>query len=572
MPSLFTIILKAKKQLLLAILGIMIFSSGFAQVTLSPYSRYGLGEPISANSARFSAMGGIGIGSYGLATINRVNPASYADIRLTTLDLSANGGFRFQDDGTNTRRIFTAGINNFAFAFPANKHFTLVAGLAPFSATGYALRTQDTLTVDTVPEPYRTNYTGNGGLNQFYLGIAGSFLREKIKVGANLGYAFGTNTYSWESIFENTGYSEVNVDESIFMRGFVPRIGVQYEDTLRIKRKVDQVKDLENKRQLFVDELNNLKKELQKLETQAQKLDYQDAFTLQKRQAIQKEQDAIREKIKALKENGATEREINKLEKKDFSLGRKRKRIEVKMKTSIRKISDQTRFIDRKIAQREKEIGKIDARMEIVKNDSSERYIYRTEKLQFRVGGVFDPPLSIRGERAKETTNGIVGSTLQSDTGKILLPMNYGFGVSIGKPGYWMVGADVSFQNWAAFKFFDETNTLKNSYKIAVGGEITPRRFARQFYKRVSWRVGGYFQNSPVSFGGGAVAEGGATFGVGLPLGVPERSTKLFSRINMGIKVGRIFAPSSGLLDETTVQFSLGVNLNDRWFVKRRVD
>ena len=76
-------------------------------LTLSPYSRYGIGDVFSYSSTRNAAMGGIGIGSSALYTTNRLNPASYVDflnhnpqgrfdLRRTTLDLSGFSTFSRQ--------------------------------------------------------------------------------------------------------------------------------------------------------------------------------------------------------------------------------------------------------------------------------------------------------------------------------------------------------------------------------------------------------------------------------------------------------------------------------------------
>src|SRR5690606_3657833 len=58
-----------------------------AQTINSPYSRYGLGDIVPAQNILSRSMGGISAAYYDFSTINFVNPASYARLSSTTLDI-----------------------------------------------------------------------------------------------------------------------------------------------------------------------------------------------------------------------------------------------------------------------------------------------------------------------------------------------------------------------------------------------------------------------------------------------------------------------------------------------------
>ena len=58
----------------------------FAQEN-SPYSRYGVGNILPSGNIQNRAMGGISAGFTDPATINTVNPATYGNLVLTTLDV-----------------------------------------------------------------------------------------------------------------------------------------------------------------------------------------------------------------------------------------------------------------------------------------------------------------------------------------------------------------------------------------------------------------------------------------------------------------------------------------------------
>ena len=55
----------------------------------------------------------------------------------------------------------------------------------------------------------------------------------------------------------------------------------------------------------------------------------------------------------------------------------------------------------------------------------------------------------------------------------------------------------------------------------------------------------------------------GATIGLGLP--VPGA----FSNINVGFEYGQRGTTNAGLVQENYANFSIGLSLNDKWFVKR---
>ncbi|MCB0841545.1 MAG: hypothetical protein KDD99_32970, partial [Bacteroidetes bacterium] len=54
------------------------------ELTSSPFSSHALGDLFSGTTTRNAAMGGISIATDNYFSVNRANPASYADIFYTT--------------------------------------------------------------------------------------------------------------------------------------------------------------------------------------------------------------------------------------------------------------------------------------------------------------------------------------------------------------------------------------------------------------------------------------------------------------------------------------------------------
>ncbi|MEO1452047.1 MAG: hypothetical protein AAFV07_21120, partial [Bacteroidota bacterium] len=122
---------------LIIVMGAFLLSlpGSFAQnLTLSPYSRYAIGDIFSSSSVRNASMGGIGVATDNFFSINRVNPASYADIAFTTMDVSAFFQFNQLRTDESTATPFNGGLHDAAFAFSNNKAPVIAFGFAPYSS------------------------------------------------------------------------------------------------------------------------------------------------------------------------------------------------------------------------------------------------------------------------------------------------------------------------------------------------------------------------------------------------------------------------------------------------------
>ncbi len=144
-----------------------------AQITSSPYSRYGIGDLTGKGFAQGFAMGGTNIAMQNDSTamffINTGNPASYSNIRLTTADLGININ-RVQLQNTDAKQtINNASLAYLSMALPFKKWWVGSVGLLPYSSVGYKVSDHQDITnvggVDFL-------YDGSGGINQFYFGNA----------------------------------------------------------------------------------------------------------------------------------------------------------------------------------------------------------------------------------------------------------------------------------------------------------------------------------------------------------------------------------------------------------------
>lgn len=200
-----------------------------AQITLqSPYSKFGVGNIKGSLLPQLRAMGGIstavGRTNY-FNNINMQNPASYATIDLTTLDIGMTGGFTELRNSSQKENSFNSTLSHVAFAFPVSKKSALSFGILPYSELGYNFinstkvgnTTENTKTVD-----YR--YTGEGGLTKAYLGYGVQF-GDHFRIGANAEYLFG-------NLMENRSTEYVNepgaINSRLQSKNSVGGIGFSY--------------------------------------------------------------------------------------------------------------------------------------------------------------------------------------------------------------------------------------------------------------------------------------------------------------------------------------------------------
>jgi hypothetical protein len=172
--------------------GLVLIAS--AQITsLSPYSRYGLGDLGSSALAPNFAMGGFGTGFAERTTLNLQNAAAPAFIAKPVFDLAIRSSFLTLENSTASEKVHTTYINHFAYAFPITKRYTMSVGLIPLSRVGYNI--SDTYQVDD-STTVNLSYKGSGGLNKAFLGNAFDVINRKdstiLSVGLNINYVFGT--------------------------------------------------------------------------------------------------------------------------------------------------------------------------------------------------------------------------------------------------------------------------------------------------------------------------------------------------------------------------------------------
>lgn len=195
----------------------------------SPYSRYGLGDLYNVQNVVNRGMGGVSQAYSDFQSVNFVNPASYANLKLVTYDVAIEGGVKRISD---QQQSFSSGIGNLAYiqlGVPIRNKWGMVLGLRPMSKVSYNItRTEQRIFFDTLQMPVLYQYEGNGGVYQAYIGSGwgiGGF-----SVGINAGYVFGNIENSTKAIYplESNTFPSRHSKRTSY-QSFFYNLGLQYE-------------------------------------------------------------------------------------------------------------------------------------------------------------------------------------------------------------------------------------------------------------------------------------------------------------------------------------------------------
>ena len=148
------------------------------------------------------------------------------------------------------------------------------------------------------------------------------------------------------------------------------------------------------------------------------------------------------------------------------------------------------------------------------------------------------------------------------------LSQKWSLGLGFGDTKKWLLGAEVSYQDVG--KLYNNYNTLTNvSYstyeKYSLGGYYTPNNNPFVGYaKRITYRGGFKYEKTGLIVNSTSIDDLALSFGVGLPI------TGSLSNVNIGLEMGKKGTTSNNLVQENYFNLSVGVSLNDKWFVKSK--
>jgi hypothetical protein len=152
--------------------------------------------------------------------------------------------------------------------------------------------------------------------------------------------------------------------------------------------------------------------------------------------------------------------------------------------------------------------------------------------------------------------------------GKVTYPANFGAGFVFDKIGKWMIGVDYTKQSWSQYRFFGETEPVRDSWQWNIGGQILPKG-GKNYWSNVAYRAGFTLGKDYITVDND-LPKWSVSMGIGLPMRKPAY-TNQFSIINTTLEFGQR-GDKSNLVRESFFRVAFGFSLSDIWFLKRKYD
>lgn len=148
------------------------------------------------------------------------------------------------------------------------------------------------------------------------------------------------------------------------------------------------------------------------------------------------------------------------------------------------------------------------------------------------------------------------------------LPDTWGAGISYRWQKRLFIEADFTYQPWSKVKTLDlphfESTRFSDRWQIGLGAEFTPA-VRGNYFKRISYRAGGFYNRDYMMVGDNNVREYGVSFGFGFPALASK------TQINLGFEYRHRQAHPNPLLKENYFNIRLGINFNELWFFQNKI-
>jgi len=191
--------------------------------------------------------------------------------------------------------------------------------------------------------------------------------------------------------------------------------------------------------------------------------------------------------------------------------------------------------------------------------------LFKSKKLDNMTLGVyFSTPAKFNS-----TLNGRYNRTItQIDSititdGKLDIPWSFGAGFSNVFNNRLTVAADFYMQNWDNYKYYGiHPGELKNSMRIGAGIEFTDSKKPEDaYYKRVTYRLGGYYLAENLRVNNEPINSFGISAGLSLPMGYYNSLELLLQYYTRG-------KTSNNLIKDNIIRLGASLKIGELWFLK----
>lgn len=191
------------------------------------------------------------------------------------------------------------------------------------------------------------------------------------------------------------------------------------------------------------------------------------------------------------------------------------------------------------------------------------------------IGAVYEPGKTLLGKtyvlkylQNSSTAPDTIAPGIINLKDKFSLVSTYGIGISWDWNRQAHIEADFTYQPWSKVKYTELENfshtRFDDRWRIGLGASYIPNPRGG-FLKRMTYRVGGFYNRDYIMVGNNHVRD----YGVSCGFGIPTISSKTV--INLGFEYHNRRATPSPQLKEQYFNITLGVNFNQVWFFRNKL-
>lgn len=186
--------------------------------------------------------------------------------------------------------------------------------------------------------------------------------------------------------------------------------------------------------------------------------------------------------------------------------------------------------------------------------------------------------LNMHYTHGEQVTDGSSYSALQTQSTEDSygIPHSFGVGLAWKYRKNLTVEADYTLQKWEDVKYNNRTDMYQNRSKIAVGAELLPKEYGRNYFSRIRYRIGAYYSTpylkTPSYNPNAAWVNGPKEYGISAGFGFPLNLNMANNVLSITGQYVRVAPSVSGLLSENRFELKIGLTFNERWFMKWKVN
>ncbi len=166
------------------------------------------------------------------------------------------------------------------------------------------------------------------------------------------------------------------------------------------------------------------------------------------------------------------------------------------------------------------------------------------------------------GNKAGETIIDQVNSKTKN-----LLPFHASVGGGYGEENRWFVSGQIDYKKAQDVYYFGQMMDMKDSYRVTAGGWWLPNyNNFRNYFSRVVYRYGAYYEKGSLKLADKTINEFGLTVGALFPF--QNSSITRMSGLELGVEIGKRGTTQNNLINQNFINLKVGLNFADKWFRK----